>query len=61
MRLIILITGKWKTCKKCGKNGSKDHLEICIFGKEEIDHVLKNSKDKCELERIAKKIHEIKK
>jgi recombinational DNA repair protein RecR len=55
------IAGNWKICKKCGKNAEKDHLEICVFGKEEIVHIIQNSKDKNELERIGKKIHEIKK
>lgn len=65
-REIILWTlnksaGKWKTCKKCGKEGIKEHMERCIYGEESIEEELRKAKKKEEIERIGKKIQEIRK
>jgi hypothetical protein len=58
-------SGKWKTCKKCGKEGTKEHMEKCIKEKEKIeeniDERLKKAKSKDDLEKVGKRIQEISK
>jgi len=58
-------SGKWKTCKKCGKEGTKEHMEKCIKEKEKIeeniDERLKKAKNKDDLEKVGKRIQEISK
>jgi len=41
---MIIATGKWKKCKKCGGEATKKHLEECIL-KIEHDHNINSDSD----------------